>query len=540
MAFRQSICAPSKRALIQRDNHHLPQSTPGPTGRLIDEKAASLLSSPRCFSPVPRWLSHQQPGPPFLSDFGSLNTVPHSESDEGDLSVAIADAVDELDSLDEGLYAFRDPASQRAHQRSDQNLHAILPAHDGLGTFPPSRTPPNNRARSPSSRTRQLEPGLITGTRSGQPPLESVAVGKLGNSSCLDDIRIARIEQWRLEHSKHLLQETADRKCNLGQKQQHQKDKPKRDAPEKGCLSSASFQESLGDAMWQRFAHRIVTDLMGTDDATLCIIFGENIVAEGKGPYTSTSNSCKTPSETELNWRTRLLWRLTQEIRKFALQFSPVSNSEFEPPKLDYAGMPIEWLANGCRNRKAASSDETTEILKISPTLRTMYAKSGNLGLDTEKVLDSSDGSHGRFAAGTEYLAQVTGLRTVFRFLCGQLLTVTPDTTEERKTDLAISQSPEALRRAAIVQKHHPLASSLRPDKSKANNDLNMRSISKLSKTVAFNASLKRANNSCASWSTKRSRLATSDEDSRNYWDLGESLGTGSAIFAGVGVWGDL
>ena len=91
--------------------------------------------------------------------------------------------------------------------------------------------------------------------------------------------------------------------------------------------------------------------------------------------------------------------------------------------------------------------------------------------------------------------------------------------------------------RAALIRQHHPLASKHEPNRKK---DLSHRHHAHHTHPVVPQAlvrsrlGVRTRSDSCASQSTKRSRKSGS---SRNFWDIGGSVGSGPA---GLGAWGEV
>ena len=543
MAFRQSTIALPRRNLVE-DASEGPQLNLKYDVKKEKEAASPSGAAQRPYTSISRWPQLQQFGPSPLSDFGSLNTIAHSEAEDGSNAAALV--TDEVDSLDEGLRAFQDPPLEILTARSNQNLGAILPVHDGLGTFSPSRTPFDNRARSPDIGTPQHDTDVPRPTRLALSS-DSINVRQSTESAWLDEQRMRRIEQWRLEHSRYLRRQIREAKGQTDKRQRIEKDEAYAKAELKDCPRSNPQSDSThrvppSSPIWQRFAQHIVQDLMGIDDSMLCLLFGEELLCTE-----DTSVSDLQTSDQHLHsprdWQSRLLRRLQEEIQRLALQLLPDDHSA--PPlgsrNSEYAGIPLDWLSKRYQAAEVPAPDVVkARSLGFTPTLQTPYVRPGGQAAQVDRDIADTDGLERRSGLDTGHQSQISNLRTVLRLLYRHFLSFGTLKSDKNASDLATTQSSEALRRAAFIQQHHPLASRSRPRNYEADRASQSRQFNGSLNLVAFATGIKRHNSSCASWSTKRSRRTTSDQTSKNYWDVGESIGTGSAIIAGAGAWGEL
>ncbi|MCJ1325008.1 hypothetical protein MMC10_001670 [Thelotrema lepadinum] len=501
--------------------------------------------------------NHRRPqqqvlGPSILSDFGSLNSVPRSSPREEELRHNIEDAVDELDSLDEGLHAFREPLVQQLSRRSDHSVGAILPVHDGLGTFSPLRTPFNRRARSPNSVLPSLEREANLGTSLRPVASPRSAVGQQsGQPLGLEDTTLERIEKWRVEQSSYLLAEMESEEKRIEESQLGETIKSLQDRRKRSAQSSQSPPEADCDTLWQRLADQVLRRLVGIDDPTLFIIFGEYLPEEIPPNFVPSKASAEPSYRVEAqnptaNGQTRLLKRLKERLQRLSEQIVlDVSDMpELDPLELDYAGIPINWISSKRKKENLAISDETSKNCpKFPPTFRDQKpkppSKVSSAAKSPESASDDQDSVVGS-AVGKEYWTQISGLRSVLRYLCRRFLVQGAGLQEQTRSKIATSNSPETMRRAAVIQQHHPLVSAPKQSKTSLHRSSRVRLSPGGSHRVVASRALKRRSSSYVSLSTKRSCRPTSDGGSRNYWDIGESIATSSAVFAGVGAWGEL
>ncbi|KLJ05562.1 hypothetical protein EMPG_10959 [Blastomyces silverae] len=242
-----------------------------------------------------------------VSDFGSLDTAAQSQSEDDELDEdELEDDTTELDSLDDGLHAFREPTGYRiTSNQADPYDTAILPAHDGLGLFAPSsqdvqdqlwqheqynpRRRGDRRHRRRSSVQRHLE------------TVEEIQARELERE------RWQRIEQWRMEQSRALLQEIEketrrrrnSRASHTGERlvarQALGSDAGKIDletnARQSGTQESRGSQDveledddaAANESFWRRITRKVIRDLIGIDDSLLSVILGESLVPAEKG-----------------------------------------------------------------------------------------------------------------------------------------------------------------------------------------------------------------------------------------------------------------
>ena len=537
MALRQPTSARANCAL-RRETRDRPHIDPRVHSEAIPESADHIFQSPNGSQP------QRVLGPSVLSDFGSLNTVPRSSTKEDELHHNIEDAIDELDSLDEGLHAFREPSFQQLSQRSDQSVGAILPVHDGLGTFSPLRTPLNNRAQSPNSSIPRLfhEAQLEASPRLFMSPRSAVKQ-QSGEQWRLQDTTFERVERWRLEQSSYMPgdMESEDRRVDefrFSKKTKSLRGRRKR--------SAQSSQTSDRDALWQRLADKLLRQLIGIDDPTLFIIFGEYLPEKTGVDFhpskASTELSCEEGAQNSTeNRQSRLLRRLKEKLSE-QLGLNIPDMPKLDPLDLDYAGIPINWISNRRRDENLLISDDIhKDCLNFPPTLGAQKPKPpsemsnaveipGPTGSDQDSPTTEKDC----------HWTQGTGLRNVLRFLCRRFLIHGASLQENNRSNIATSCSPETIRRAAVIQQHHPLVSAPKRSKASLNQSSRIRLCPGRSNPVVPGRSLKRRSSGYLSLSTKRSCRPTTDRVSRNYWDMGESMVTSSAIFAGIGAWGEL
>lgn len=528
-----------------------------------------------------------------LSDFGSLNTVARS----GDYAVDEGiDEDEELDSLDDGLHAFREPSMYADSQRADQIGGSILPAHDGLGTFAASSIPVQEQLwRFEQHNPRRASIGHRRRRSSVQRTLDSLGEDE---GQTLENTRIERIEEWRLEQSQVLLEEvekeTRRRRASRAKEgrqgtthtanqevaEREGPSEPQKAEPPGNPVLDTIAEES--ESFWQRITRRVIRDLMGIDDAVLSVIFGEALPPdEDSTPPTTKSSlpssplaerSLQQPLHHSRNWEDRLLSRLARELNILVHQLSHPSTlphpSLPSQATMDYAGIPItpklsepsEPLTQS-RTSSSYPQPHFRPTLARRPTVSSASEHAARWGIEEEDDPGVST------ANDIEYWERTPDLKTVFGYLQTRFSSPQPrhsPSSQRTPTHIATDRTPDSLRRAAIIRQHHPLvtrplrAHDRHPHFNTHTHHRRGSFLSQLSHgyshgaggwtaahaglgpaSPGFGLSLKRAGGSCASVSTKKSKRDESGA-SRNYWDIGGSGGSEGGLVGGMGAWGEV
>lgn len=326
------------------------------------------------------------PGRSRISDLGSLQTIApsdnlYSEPANSDLVEDDDDAVEddaELDSLDSHLPEFR---QQQQHGVFTQST-PILPGHDGLGSFRVDTQVLSADMQEQIYQFERYNPRRIKRRR------ESLELGQLApeTEEAQEAARRRRIEEWRMEQSRILLQEiqketkrrrdsTVSAQTNILRRGSQTSVDPE---AEEATLSTAgdpnpensaagtewhdqdAFEISLGAdegdeaSMWSRITRKVIRDLMGIDDKLLCVLFGEAL-PEGldldAGDDLSSTPKASAPVGTEADpsssWQLRVLDRIARELGQLVSQISahphPGAFSTYvrmQQQPLPYAGLP--------------------------------------------------------------------------------------------------------------------------------------------------------------------------------------------------------
>ncbi|KAH9874127.1 hypothetical protein IAQ61_004755 [Plenodomus lingam] len=525
-----------------------------------------------------------------FSEFGSLDTAARSDQDD-DQGTCLG-TEEELDSLDDGLHAFHEPSDYHAPAgRLQQGADPVLPTHDGLGEFQPNATmqehmwqferPRRRAARRRSSVQRHFN--LLDDSEQSNTELD----------------RRQRIETWRLEQSKALLEEigkeTRRRRrmstvstapSQISTTSQETTTTTSKAAPSLTSTHSDSSDEGTENlSFWQRITRRVIRDLIGLDEDTLSVIFGETLPEEAmtSEPVSSLENSAnqaledaRTNASTLSNtWQTKLLERVARELGSLVHQLSEhpgaFSTYQHSVPTPDYARLtnsiaasstataPSTHLPSSRLPASARNSTSSPASAHFAPTfpIQTshMYSEASLWGIEEEPEAVDANHASGRgevlppaatniaedLAREREYWERELDVKMIFNFLLQRFTShrsgiSAPQVQHARDAppgSVSLPGEPTSARRAAIIRKHHPLVSRTTDAPLPTSSSASSREHKAYrtyfaagpSHSTARHASQKlRSNSSCASQSTKKSKRSGSS--SRNYWDLGGSVGS--------------
>ncbi|KAF2173711.1 hypothetical protein M409DRAFT_15985 [Zasmidium cellare ATCC 36951] len=601
MAFQQpqQRPQPSRHISLPKQSEQPVPVSPART-RPVEESQEWILFSPQNdgqsisqTSQTPRTATH-------LSDFGSLEThvrsqpIGNSQDDDEDITCQGTEDDDgaELDSLDDGLHAFHHPFSASSNHL-DQSGGTVLPTHDGFGTFPSSsaalqeqlwqfeRHNPhrkNKHARRRSSVQRRLD--LLEEEENLDP----------------EDERTARIERWRLDQSRAVLEEiereTRRRRRRLSRMSTATSGYDRRQSVHDALASKVlTRQDSVipeepqtikepqqSESFWRRITRKVIQDLIGLDENTLSVIFGEQLVDDASPTPTQPSpiaaaarqESRVAFHDPEPTWEIKLLDRIARELGILVHQLAEYDGTAFNTYKnaqqehIDYAGLPRNIprqpsLRQRRRLDKARNEQDAAQFpptIPQSPLPQTETTDSSLWGIEEEPD-EAADENLVALQQEREYWEKDVDVKMIFNYLKTRFSSAAtedaPTAAEESSGPLpaswvtstagpsALSTSPEGLRRAEIIKQQHPLVSRA-AERARATAAQTRRRDSLLRRHQMQTLMLKRTgSSSCASQSTKRSRHTRSGS-SRHYWDLGQtsSVGSGHAMSSALGGWGEV
>ncbi|KAF2821760.1 hypothetical protein CC86DRAFT_100291 [Ophiobolus disseminans] len=585
MAFRQQQRPQSSRQI----SFHAPEpvaelaTTSTQLKRPLDQSEEWILFSPTAPSTTARTQTTSTERTPRtaglsrFSEFGSLDTAAQSEQDED--AGTFFGTEEELDSLDEGLHAFHEPSEYGVPtSRLQQSGETVLPTHDGLGEFQPDATIQEHMWQFERPRRRTVR-------RRSSVQRHFTILDEADELNQEQDRR-QRIEKWRLDQSKALLEEIEKetrrrRRMSMVSAARSRTDSMKQEtrpavsrvAPSVTDAQSDSSEEGAENmSFWQRITRRVIRDLIGLDEDTLSVIFGESLPEDANTPKPGLpiefsadkalqEAGIDTSTFSEDGWQTRLLERVAQELGTLVHQLSehPGAFSTYQRTQgiPDYAGLTSVRSntapATDLSASRPMSSQPTTDSpssAHFAPTFPAQqtshtYNEASLWGIEEEPAevdpLDSFRTPPAPTANIAEdlvreraYWERDLDVKMIFNFLVKRF-------TSSRSAIPALprrsSSSPVAAaeedvssaRRAAIIRQHHPLVNRTTDAALPTSSASNIREAKR--KDVTYRsyyspqASRKlRSNSSCASQSTKKSKRSGSS--TRNYWDLGGSVGS--------------
>lgn len=478
-----------------------------------------------------------------LSDL-SLNTAGRSgRIDPSNLDEEATEDGD-LDSLDDGLHAFREPPLYPT--TSNQTQGPVLPTHDGLGTFPASSAPVLEQLwQHEAYNPKRKHDGQHRRPSSVQRRLDTIDEIELQAS----EEKRMRIEKWRIEQSQALLEEveretrrSLRRGSRLSTYQETSasiNDDVLGSTPRQSdYISRTAEDDADSEPFWRRITRKFIRDVIGIDDPLLSVIFGESLPEEVENTPSSSGHLPTIPEQTpegetdDSTWRDRLLQRIARELGVFVHQLSPHPGAfTIYSRSPDYAGMPVTMPQPKPRTVIPSSTVDTQVRETITSTLSPNFpptfrdpSHAESWGFKEDPVSNSSPlDSSLSLQREREYWERELDLKMVFRYLRDKFVT----RPTAQSSEAANQKLEDAATRAAIIRQHHPLVA--RAQRS----PVRLRRESR--------ASVRRPTSSCASESVRSSRKASlvRSGSSRNYWDIGGSVGSGSILASG-GAWGEV
>ncbi|KAG8169208.1 hypothetical protein KVR01_001957 [Diaporthe batatas] len=368
------------------------------------------------------------PGRSRISDIGSLQTIAQSDhfySEPANSDVLEEDDANEddaeFDSLDSHLPDFL----HRGQQGGNTQSTTIFPGHDGLGSF---RLDTQGLATEMQETMYQFErynPRRVKRRR------ESLELGQLALESeeAQEADRRRRIEEWRLEQSRVLLQEiqneTRRRREStvsaltggLRRGSQAFVDAEAEDAalstagdptPDASMAGTEWHDQDASEmdlgageteeaGYWTRLTRSVIRDLMGIDDKLLCVLFGEALPGDmdlDTDDLSSTPRAAapgSSAAESESSWQLQLLDRMARELGDLVNHLSahphPGAFSTYtrmQQMPLPYAGLPVipETAATPAQYasvQAVPTVTEPTEAMRPAPSRRPSTAEESTM-----------------------------------------------------------------------------------------------------------------------------------------------------------------
>ncbi|KAJ6167097.1 hypothetical protein N7470_002544 [Penicillium chermesinum] len=568
MAFRLPTQAPRRRTSYSAPAPPPLDIPPTSSEQPEDETTQWVLFSPTAHTNTTSTDRTHTAGASRLSDFGSFGTATRSQAgpeegevdDDNALDEQLDEEGTELDSLDDGLHEFRAPSLPPAspHEWIKHHLHSFprmmeqLWQHEQFNPQQPSNVYPQHRRRS-----------------SVQRYLDTVDEVEAD----VERDRWQRIEQWRMDQSRALLQElekeTRRRRTSRASRSSlpgaMEYVSPARITGEASdAVPPPGVDAATDESFWRRITRKVIRDLIGIDDALLSVIFGESLPGEEEGK----ENKDEYPDmETVLARQTDLEQgdqpdRIAHELGQLVNQLCehPGAFSTYYQMTKDisneYAGMSLSRLAESGTLSKSVEPNEREAVNmdtmgsvpspQFLPTLQDPAREhEAQWGIEDDEpgIVDES----ARLQQEQEYWERGLDVMMVFKYLRSRFSRRGYMSSDKHTSAPPPRHPQDASRRAAMIRQHHPLVARAhsRPQAPtrRASQYSGVSAPVNLSSPL-LRQHLRRPSSSCASQSAKLSAISsrrTMTGSSRNYWDIGGSE-TNSAIGvgAGPGAWGEV
>ena len=459
----------------------------------------------------------------------------------------------ELDSLDSHLPSFRSvPGVDLRHD--DHHYSApVLPAHDGLGSFHLDNPAISADAQNQIYQFEQFNPRRLRRRRDS---LDRVQL-EFDQEHPGEAEKRHRIEAWRLEHSRVLLEEV--------QKETRRRRRSQASLRQVQNLASSAGSDArpIGDVedddlAWHdedatasehdsgngftKFTQRIIKDLLGIDDRLLSILLGGSLVDDeqelSSTPRASQLNhGTLIATEDNVDWRDHLTEVISRELGLLVNQLSQhhpgafSTFSQIQQTPLPYAGLPVIPEVGTPPTDRSLTNLAKSEApaADFKPTVSAPTRPISISGRPVESHATEDTDMEGAFTK--EEWEQDLDIKLVFKYIRSRFTSRPANTPQNNMNHPATSSTQDAAAKAARVRQHHPLISRARPTERRT-----FKATAPSSPSVAL-----RHQSSCASQSTRRSARRSSCS-SRHYWDIGGSLGTGSMIASNgpMGSWGEV
>jgi hypothetical protein len=329
-----------------------------------------------------------------------------------------------------------------------------------------------------------------------------------------------------------------------------------------------SEEQEPSESWWQRITRRVIQDLIGLDEKTLSVIFGEEL-ADGSTPTPVQPSPLATAAAAESrvtfrdhdhSWEGKLMERIAKELGMLVHQLAEHEGAfsaykQMQQTPQDYAGLPSlpnqstrqPSLRQQRRKLSTRESDKPSSESLFEPTMPQHQVSEPDTSLwgIEEEPVQLSTAEATRTKQEREYWERDIDVGMIFSYLrrrfASDSTTAQPQTTPAAgPLPTSWATSTESQRRAEQIRRQHPLVS--RAAERAATQNKRRDSLIRRHQTQRRTT----GGSSCASQSTKRSRRSRDATSSRHYWDLGHSA-TGSVVTSGggygesaIGGWGEV
>ncbi len=586
MAFRQPTYHPPQQRIYSPEEEPRTQAQiqiPESQAQHIADVQEWVLFSPSAASTTDRTYTTstaktQTAGHSRISDFGSLHTAAQSgEYDELNEEAIEEEEEDdgELDSLDSHLIDFRaEPSVYREERQGGEISGTVLPTHDGLGSFRLDHTNMGEEVQEQLYAFERFNPRRVKRRR------ESLELGmlELEDEKAADAERTRRIENWRLEQSRILIEEiqkeSRRRKQSMSERRSTLEEREQEDTATLSNVEATTETEEVEveehETFWNRITRRVIRDLIGIDDEILSIIFGETLpagdgvskVQPARQPLDAVRMVVPSNQYEESSWEYRLLERISRELGILVNQlsehpgaFSTYLRSQDTP--IPYAGLPAIpetardtiLLEDGAKKQQSASTLTTAPTdPQFLPTLQIAIPP-----VTTPSTLTPSPLSNPESALQPLNQHQLTreewerdlDIKMVFKYLRSRFTAKFLPTSPEAEVpglhfSTTTASAAENAARAARVTQHHPLVK--RPN-TERRRSVEMRTW-RVSVPTGGVAHVRKGSSSCVSERVRKvgGKGNLGSGSARHYWDFGGSVGSGSLVAStgAMGSWGEV
>ncbi|CAI6335451.1 unnamed protein product [Periconia digitata] len=533
MAFRQQHRPQSSRQLSY---HEPPPTETGQASspqlkRPLEESEEWILFSPAAPSTTARTHTTSTERTPRttglsrFSDFGSLDTAARSEQDDDVGTWNGTEEGEDLDSLDDGLYAFHEPSEHTgpAAGKLQQSGDTVLPTHDGLGTFQPNANVQEHMWQFERSAPRRRQARRRSSVQRRFDALEET------EELSQEQERRQRIEKWRMDQSKALIEEIereTRRRRRMSMVSGSRADSANGEVARSisqaarsrsDAHSDTSDESAEGLSFWQRLTRRVIRDLMGIDEETLAVIFGECLPEEAmsspldpseiRPSIDATLRAFDEQSIPQDAWQHKLLERVARELGIIVHQLSEHPGA-FSTYRLTQETPAYAGLSTTQSTSSISSDRNPTPLATSNPSITSppsahfaptfpahqssaTYSEASLWGIEEEPELIDPLSSFRNpkppapvnlaeeAARDQEYWEQELDVKMIFQFLVKRFSSRRPSTSSSSSP--AASQSRRgpshqqtgmdassalneysSARRAAIIRQHHPLVNNSR------------------------------------------------------------------------------
>ncbi|PFH56399.1 hypothetical protein XA68_16560 [Ophiocordyceps unilateralis] len=546
MAFQQSARQPLQRVARPAtvDDHEHSDARVRLSPERHQASGSWVLFSPPTDATTTSYLSETDrslptPGRSQLSDLGSLNTVARSSQPSNASQQLIDPVADdasveddaELDSLDSHLPGFRSlPGAHASSPVESQKAQPVLPSHDGLGSFRLPDQPVLGRdAQDHIYQFERFNPRRV------RRRLDSFNRGQLDlehGQRSEEEVRL-RIEAWRLEHSRTLLDEVqreTRRRLKSHASMQRFHRPTETDTDGMSWHDEDHVQPEQGDeGLLVRITRKVLKDLLGLDDRLLALLLGDTLPPEVGAVLTGDQLSSTKAQESVR--QLRLMETLSRELGVVIHQLShhPGAFSTFarvQQMPLPYAGLPVIPESGDVPQAAQLSDVERSSrhpsAVDFQPTMPRQPRAAGDLSGLAQTEDEAGDECKMDSTFTQDEWERDLDANLVFRYVLSRFSGRSKKTSAASSCHTGASTAQDSAAKMTRVRQHHPLIGRTRPVERRA-----------FKATMPASPATLRHHSSCASQSTRRSARRSSCS-SRHYWDVGGSS------HGGMGSWGEV